>query len=127
MALSDYERNNTISEICIRTITHPLTNVICIIAVVSLAAFASVPTGIPPYMLAPIGFMLAITIDPADLISRLRARPGKPGSTAARTQSGDRSRRASGNGWSLRFSRQVQHVERKAQAERRVCKGTRGR
>lgn len=66
MALSDYERNNTISEICIRTITHPLTNVICIIAVVSLAAFASVPTGIPPYMLAPIGFMLAITIDPAD-------------------------------------------------------------
>lgn len=127
MALSDYGRNNTISESCIRTINHPLTNLICIIAVVSLAAFASVPTGIPPYMLAPIGFMLAITIDPADLISRLRARPAKAGSMAACTQSGDRSCRVSGNGWSLRFSRQVQHVERKAQAERRICKGTRGR
>ncbi len=47
MALSDYGRNTTVSEACFRTITHPLTNLICIIVAVSIAAFASVPMQIP--------------------------------------------------------------------------------
>ncbi|MCO5962975.1 hypothetical protein [Sinorhizobium meliloti] len=105
MALSDYGRNTTVSEACFRTITHPLTNLICIIVAVSIAAFASVPTGIPPYMLAPIGFMLVILIDPAGIASRLKARSGRQGATAGRSESVADGWQASGNGWSLTFQR----------------------
>lgn len=125
MALSDYGRNNTISEACIRTITHPLTNLICIAAAVSVAAFISVPTGIPAYMLAPVGFMLAIMVDPAELVSRFRARRLSGRDAAGCTRSCINDWKASGNGWSLRVSRRVGHLAHKAPAERRRCKGMR--
>jgi hypothetical protein len=105
MALSDYGRNNTVSETCFRTLTHPLTNLICIIVAVSTAAFASVPTGIPPYVLAPIGFMLVILVDPAEIASRLKGRSARRGATVGRSEPAAGGWQASGNGWSLTFQR----------------------
>ncbi|WP_033047373.1 hypothetical protein [Sinorhizobium meliloti] len=104
MALSDYGRNNTVSETCFRTLTHPLTNLICIIVAVSIAVFASVPTGIPPYVLAPIGFMLVILI-PAEIASRLKARSARRDATVGRSESAAGGWQAGGNGWSLTLQR----------------------
>ncbi|MGK9201492.1 hypothetical protein KXS15_00590 [Sinorhizobium meliloti] len=104
MALSDYGRNNTVSETCFRTLTHPLTNLICIIVAVSIAVFASVPTGIPPYVLAPIGFMLVILI-PAEIASRLKARSARRDATVGRSESAAGGWQARGNGWSLTLQR----------------------
>jgi hypothetical protein len=105
MVLSDYGRNNTVSETCLRTLTHPLTNLMCIIAAVSIAVFASVPTGIPPYVLAPMGFMLVVVVDPSEIASRLKARSASRGATAGRSESVADGWQASGNGWSLTFQR----------------------
>lgn len=58
-----------------------------------------------PYMLAPIGFMLVILIDPAGIASRLKARSGRQGATAGRSESVADGWQASGNGWSLTFQR----------------------
>jgi hypothetical protein len=104
MALSDYGRNNTVSETCFRTLTHPLTNLICIIVAVSIAVFASVPTGIPPYVLAPIGFMLVILI-PAEIASRAKARSARRDATVGRSESAAGGWQARGNGWSLTLQR----------------------
>lgn len=104
MALSDYGRNNTVSETRFRTLTHPLTNLICIIVAVSIAVFASVPTGVPPYVLAPIGFMLVILI-PAEIASRLKARSARRDATVGRSESAAGGWQARGNGWSLTLQR----------------------
>ena len=127
MALSDYGRNNTVSETCFRTLTHPLTNLICIIVAVSTAAFASVPTGIPPYVLAPIGFMLVILVDPAEIASRLKGRSARRGATVGRSE-------PAAGGWSQwkrlepYIPTQTRPDGRSGSAEyRRRCKGTRGR
>jgi hypothetical protein len=125
MALSDYGRNTTVSEACFRTITHPLTNLICIIVAVSIAAFASVPTGIPPYVLAPIGFMLVILIDPAEIASRLKARSATRDVTVGRSESAAGGWQAKGDGWSLTFQRK--HGLTRGAARSNIAAAARGR
>ena len=87
MALSNYGRNNTLSETCFRTLTHPLTNLICIIVA------------------APVGFMLVILIDPAEIASRLKARSATRDVTVGRSESAAGGWQARGDGWSLTFQR----------------------
>ncbi|ODR88546.1 hypothetical protein A8M32_23995 [Sinorhizobium alkalisoli] len=72
MAFSFTERKNRPSDFAFRLLASPLAFAVYVAIAMAIAFLASAGTGIPAYLLVPVGFLLVTFLDPPARLMKLR-------------------------------------------------------